>query len=279
MSNNTQYLYSCRPLVYGDSTLASLALGPLIAAPLVGYTVRLHKYFLGSRRREALEKLSAKLDRRDKTDYSSFFKQGPLEYPKATTPEPRELYVETPIRIIRPESLAIHIVDPFKAAQEGARPYIVLDFPPKELSIDIKSDFAAVKILGANNPHYHYGGSEDTITLEVDWYHFARGSQKNSVIEKCRALEALTKADGTRRRPPIIYLQWGVKNPIFRNHFFVMTSASYKLRNFTNTLLASTRNPNQGLNNEGGMLPLYATQTVVLKRVTPHSLTWKEILQ
>jgi len=186
-------------------------------------------------------------------------------------PQPQGLSIASSFEKFQ-KAIKIYIVDPFKAAEIGAEPHVILDFIPTELDYKVTSSFPAIKLLGRNNPKYHYGGSEDSLSFEIDWYHFSR----DTVINKCRAIEALTKADGYGKRPPIVYIKWGTGNSLFDKHFFIVVSAPYKLSHFSKNHIA----PNEyyRLRNLGGFYPTYGKQVVTLKRITSHSLTWKEIM-
>lgn len=130
---------------------------------------------------------------------------------------------------------------------------------PMELNVNPESSFAVVKPFGRNNPHYHFTGSEDTLSMSISWY--AEREDLSDVMEKCKWLESLTKADGYFGRPHLVALIWG---DLYKSHTWIVSSAPYKLTHF---------------NGEQGYRPLFATQELVLKRVTEQNLTLREVLR
>lgn len=130
---------------------------------------------------------------------------------------------------------------------------------PNQIEINPEASWATIKPFGRNNPHYHFTGSEDTITFEVSWY--AEEENRQDVIEKCKWLESLTKADGYTAGPHPVALIWGT---MFRSYKFIVFSAPYTMSLFSK---------------EHGMLPQLATQTITLKRVTEKNLTLSEVIK
>ena len=143
---------------------------------------------------------------------------------------------------------------------------ILLPFIPRELEYNIDSSFVSIKPIGRNNPGYHYTGSEDRLEFEIDWH--STNENRYDVIEKCRKIEALSKSDSYNSPPHYVALQWGKDNILFRDHLFVIISASYKLVQFS-----------KGHINQSGailntsMLPIQAYQKVTLSRVTSNNLS------
>jgi hypothetical protein len=159
--------------------------------------------------------------------------------------------------------------------QDKSTPYITLDYLPKNFEYSPSADFKDLGIIGRNTGLYQYGGSEDTLNMEVSWLakDTSPGDAENLVITKCRKLEALTKSDGYS--PPFaIYIQWGVggglRKPLFENHFFLVEKAPYVVKQF----ISSRQYRSSPLLKYGNNLhPAYATQTLTLKRVSLNQLT------
>lgn len=129
---------------------------------------------------------------------------------------------------------------------------------PSNLEVAPTTEWATIKPFGRNNPHYHFTGSEDSLSFEVSWY--ATTEEHDDVIEKCKWIESGLKADGYMGRPHYFSLIWG---EMFRKQRFIIYETSYSLTNF---------------NGEKGYKPIYATQSLTLKRVTDHNLSLKEVL-
>ena len=151
--------------------------------------------------------------------------------------------------------------------------HIWFDFIPEKIEVNPTGRFKAIQVLGRNNPHYHYGGGEDSITIEIDWFAFK--ASPYSVAQKCRMVEALTKADGWVSGPPLIGIQWGSNNPLFEGHMFLVEKAPYEFSQFTKIYkLPGTNNSELEYN----LQPMRAKQTLYLKRVTDTQLTHAEII-
>lgn len=140
---------------------------------------------------------------------------------------------------------------------------ITLQTRPNELKVNPASSWASVKSMGRNNPFMMYTGGEDTITLEVSWYS-ADKDHREDVLSKCRLLESWTRADGYSAPPPILKIRWGTSN-IFSRDTFILESAQYTLNTFQDTI-RDPKDPKSVKNL--GLLPQYATQTLVFKRVS-----------
>lgn len=128
-----------------------------------------------------------------------------------------------------------------------------LQWVPKEIKYKPESTFVNIASPGRNNPFYHFGGSEDSIVLELDWH--ATDEDRVEAINNCRWLEALTKNDGWDNAPHPVLLDWG--NTQFLNagsdEAWLVVDAPYELSQF---------------NRPKGMLPVQAYQTITLKRIT-----------
>jgi len=147
--------------------------------------------------------------------------------------------------------------------------YIDLPFIPKELNWNTESNFVAIKPVGRNNPKYHYTGSEDRLEFDIDWHSY--NNKRDDVIRKCRLIESLSKNDGYENPPHRVILHWSNRDYLFRDIHFIVLSAPYKMTQFSK---ASYSNGNIISN---GMLPIQATQKIVLGRITDHNLLSKEI--
>lgn len=129
---------------------------------------------------------------------------------------------------------------------------------PTEIEVNPETSWATIKPFGRNNPHYHFTGSEDTIVLEVSWY--TKEDNREDVIQKCKWVESLLKADGYTGGPHRVSLVWG---KMFKSQEFIVFSAPYRIGLFSK---------------QHGMLPQVAFQTITLKKVTTHNYTLKEVL-
>lgn len=150
---------------------------------------------------------------------------------------------------------------------------ITLDFIPTTLTYTPSSTMTPIKVLGVNNPTFHFGGSNDVLEFKIDWY----GYRQAPVLAKCRFIESLTKADGWASGPPSISIDWG-GGPMFDYHRFVVTKAAYILKTFTpNKWVEVPGNGSAGTYESHNLLPVHASQTVVMNRITTSQLTHKEI--
>ena len=90
-------------------------------------------------------------------------------------------------------------------------------------------------------------------------------------------MEAWTKANGYQASPPVIQIQWG-NSEIFKDHYYILTSATYTLENF-NDFIRINGNKRKDLKvADGQLLPSTATQELVFKRVSATNLSWNDIL-
>lgn len=144
-----------------------------------------------------------------------------------------------------------------------------LQFIPHELDYDPDSKFEPIASMGRNNPLYHYTGSEDTLTFEIDWHSNSDPTSRTDVITKCKWIEALTKNDGFNGPPHPIKLIWGGGQVgldptlLFRDANWLITKAPYKLKNF---------------HRKYSMLPVQAIQSLTLKKITETNLTRANIM-
>jgi len=140
---------------------------------------------------------------------------------------------------------------------------LTLPFVPRDLNYNADSNFVGIATMGRNNPHYHFTGSEDTLTFTIDW--FSDQLDRKDVIFNCRWLESLTKSSGYKERPHRVMLAWGKDNLMFQNEIWIVTAAPYILSDFVD----SYRTPgDRNTIVSVGMLPQQAKQNITLKRVT-----------
>jgi hypothetical protein len=146
---------------------------------------------------------------------------------------------------------------------------------PREIQYRAESQFVALTSIGRNNPHYNYVGAEDSLEFNIDWY--TTDNNRAQVIENCRYLESLSKANGYENRPPLLKIQWGEDDILFKHHKWILVSAPYTMREFYGKYQT---NKTQGADIQtltGSNLPHQALQTVTFKRVTTHNLTTSDI--
>jgi hypothetical protein len=134
-----------------------------------------------------------------------------------------------------------------------------LPFVPKELKYEPTSNWKTINSMGRNTPLYHYTGGEDVLEFEIDWFTEVEG--REDVINNCKWVEALSKADGYAKSPPLVHLHWNTE--LFSKSYWIVTAAPYRLLDFQ-----AHRN----------MLPQQAYQQITLKRVTGSNLLHKDYL-
>lgn len=155
-----------------------------------------------------------------------------------------------------PETITDHIIlvdiDHKLGLNRGGRFYDRITLPtiPKELGYDPDPQWATIASLGRNAPFYHYTGSEDTLSFQIDWY--SRRDDRRDVLYACRWVEALSKANGYQESPHRIMIIWGKDDKLFQNDLWIVHKASYKLSEFQK---------------HRSMLPQQAYQEIVLKKV------------
>lgn len=153
--------------------------------------------------------------------------------------------------------------------------YITLQNRPPELDFRGETTWATIKSMGRNTPMYHYTGAEDIIQFNVSWYSTSLENPRE-VINKCRVLEAWSKANGYQAAPPILKIEWG-SSGIFDDHYYILTSATYTLKNFQNGY--RVRKPGQkAVIGNGKLLPAAATQELIFKRVSAYNLSYGDFI-
>lgn len=136
-----------------------------------------------------------------------------------------------------------------------------LQWVPKEIDYTPESEFVKIASPGRNNPFYHYGGSEDTLVLELDWH--STDNTRAETIANCRWIESFTKNDGWEEGPHPVILSWGEN--LFNQGMgeaWLIVSAPYKLSQF---------------DKPHDMFPVQAYQTITLKRITEFNRSRNDI--
>ena len=164
---------------------------------------------------------------------------------------PRKQNVDFPQSI--PSNMWLVRLDSLGDEQEKLRIQTV----PIEMSVTPESNWVAIPTIGRNNPFYNYTGGEDTLEFILDWY--STSEDNTDVINKCRWVESLSKANGYVKGPPKILLIFG---KLFTRTTWIIEKAPYKLSLF---------------NKSEGMLPRQAYQELTLKKVTDHNSSITEI--
>jgi hypothetical protein len=142
--------------------------------------------------------------------------------------------------------------------------YITLQNRPPELEFQGETAWATIKSFGRNVPMYHFTGAEDKIQLQISW--FCNDPERPwEVIQKCRLLEAWSKADGYYAGPPILQIDWGGSG-LFSNALFILTSANYILKNFRDGYIDRRLEKPEWV--DGKLYPMAATQELVFNRVS-----------
>lgn len=144
--------------------------------------------------------------------------------------------------------------------EDGSPQYIKLQVPPLELEYSPEPTWATIPSIGRNAPFYNYSGSEDTLAFRIDW--FSTQENRYDVINKCRWLEALTKADAYLGGPHRLLVVWGRENFLFKDTLWIIHKAKYKLMHFQK---------------HQSMLPQQAYQDIVLKKVLKENSTHEDI--
>lgn len=154
--------------------------------------------------------------------------------------------------------------------------YIVIQNRPNRLEFKGETSWAAIKSMGRNTPMYHFTGAEDVVQFNISWF-CDDPNHLDEVVNKCRFLEAWTKANGYQASPPVIQIQWG-NSEIFKDHYYILTSATYTLENFNDYIRVNGNERKDLKAADGRLLPSSATQELIFKRVSATNLSWNDIL-
>lgn len=164
-----------------------------------------------------------------------------------------------------------------------ASPYQYIELQNRPPLVDFKGEttWASVKSMGRNTPMYHYTGAEDVLQFNVSWFRTDQ-AHPDEVINKCRVLEAWSKANGYKAAPPILMIQWGgdSNDNLFDDQLFILMSATYTLKNFSDTSRAWDSDKKTNSNNliDNKLYPTVATQELIFRRVSATNLEYADIL-
>lgn len=176
--------------------------------------------------------------------------------------------------------------------QEGEdQPFIALQIRPNAVDSRAETSWATIKSMGRNTPMYHYLGSEDTLQINTSWYLKGKpgdpGFNPYWVLNQCRLLKSWSMANGYVSAPPVLYIEWG-RADIFQGELWILSSATYSLGNFSDKVIVKQDKydfgsreliPNREVKLlDFGLVPFTATQELIFKRVSSHSLLTPEIL-
>ena len=156
---------------------------------------------------------------------------------------------------------------------DGKYQYIIIQNRPPELEFQGETSWASIKSFGRNVPMYHFTGAEDKIQLQISW--FCNDPERPwEVVQKCRLLEAWSKADGYYAGPPILQIDWGGSG-LFSNALFILTSANYILKNFRDGYIDRREESSEW--KDGKLYPMAATQELVFNRISGTNLLHSSI--
>lgn len=150
---------------------------------------------------------------------------------------------------------------------------VALQVIPVEIREDGNTQWNQVRGMGMNNPFQIYTGSEDTLSFEISWF-ATNDKDRSDVINKCRLLQAWSKADGYKSSPPVIKVVWG-DSDIFAEDQFIVSSAGYKLTNFQKYYKDHATKEVVNL----GLYPNVAVQQITLKKVSFDNQTHESIVK
>lgn len=171
-----------------------------------------------------------------------------------------------------------------------SQPFIALQVRPSEIESKAETSWAAIKSMARNTPMYHYLGAEDSLQLNLNWFMPGKPGDPDFnpywVINQCRRLKSWSMANGYTAGPPVLRIEWGQAD-IFKDELWILTSATYHLSNFHDTAVIKRSTyiekadayPTEKLVEiiDSGLVPYAATQELIFKRVSSHSLLSSEI--
>lgn len=163
----------------------------------------------------------------------------------------------------------------YNLTSNGSYSYLVLQNRPPEVEFRGETSWARISSMGRNTPMYHYTGAEDILQFNISWY-CSDPNNPAEVISKCRLLEAWTKANGYLSGPPILKIQWG-NSGIFDEHRYILTSATYTLKNFQSGHM-DRRERNNPQYRDTKLYPMLATQELIFKRVSGYNLGYEDFV-
>ena len=162
----------------------------------------------------------------------------------------------------------------YNLTSNGSYSYLVLQNRPPEVEFRGETSWARISSMGRNTPMYHYTGAEDILQFNISWF-CSDPNNPAEVISKCRLLEAWTKANGYLAGPPILKIQWG-KSGIFDEHKYILTSATYTLKNFQSGHMDRREKKQQYVDTK--LFPMVATQELIFKRVSGYNLGYEDFV-
>lgn len=189
------------------------------------------------------------------------------------------------------------IINPCVVDKNNNPDVIILQNRPQELEYQPKSSWADIKSMGRNTPFYQYTGSETSIHINISW--FLPGAPGGNipdnlgggpfnpywVINQCRKLESWTMANGYAMAPPVLMIRWGTSD-LFKDHLWILKSATYKLMDFHDRCLIRNTSNNlefteyiKGYNRyiDQGLIPYSATQELIFDRISGINLWYSDI--
>jgi len=155
-------------------------------------------------------------------------------------------------------------------SSKGDYQYIILQNRPPEVEFNGETSWASIKSFGRNLPMYHFTGAEDKIQFNVSWF-CNDSSRPWEVVQKCRLLEAWSKANGYTSSPPLLQIDWGGSG-LFSNAYFILQSATYRLCNFRDGYIDRRNNDSNWV--DGKLYPMAATQELIFARVSDNNPTY-----
>ena len=169
----------------------------------------------------------------------------------------------------KPKDLKVYIYLTGINAPNGGGAYIDFQYTPFDVDYQVTSDFKGLNIVGADQQTYHYGGSEDQLTFDIEWVGFPRAGELGP-LQKAQKIARLAKSQGWKKNsPPIITLFWGtpsrdIVNP-FENMYFIVEKANYRPERFT--AYQNVGGIGSPVLVDNGFNPQKVKQSLTLKRV------------
>ena len=105
------------------------------------------------------------------------------------------------------------------------RDLISFYYVPESFKYSIDTSLVVIHAVGQNNPIYHFSGSSDELSFQIDW--FSHQDSRQDVLIKCKKLEALAKRDGSGNPQHKVKLIWG--NTVWAEANWIIHEASYTL--------------------------------------------------
>lgn len=132
-----------------------------------------------------------------------------------------------------------------------------IQFVPLTLDYSRNSRYGDVRVIGRNNPLYHYAGSATTLNLELDFHSY--NENRTDVIEKVNWLERATMANGYLQQPPELKLIFG---DLLADKKWILERCNPTLQNF---------------DKPSNFLPKQAYVSLRFREITDTNKRWNEI--